>query len=110
MKHIFKIIAMLVAVSAIWIALLETATVPRRYLGGKGIPIKESSNQRRYLLVGGWFIIISASLEPLLARVFSLVGSDIVTGAGRASRGFSFTMPKQQGVGVFLSAAAKRNE
>uniref|UniRef100_A0A0E0HL69 Dolichol-phosphate mannosyltransferase subunit 3 n=1 Tax=Oryza nivara TaxID=4536 RepID=A0A0E0HL69_ORYNI len=31
MKHIFKIIAMLVAVSAIWIALLETATVPRSY-------------------------------------------------------------------------------
>ena len=31
MKHIFKIAAILVAISAIWIALLETSTVPRSY-------------------------------------------------------------------------------
>ncbi|CAL4945318.1 unnamed protein product [Urochloa decumbens] len=31
MKHIFKIVAILVAISAIWIALLETSTVPRSY-------------------------------------------------------------------------------
>ncbi|TVU44800.1 hypothetical protein EJB05_04258, partial [Eragrostis curvula] len=31
MKHIFKIVAMLVAISAIWIALLETSTIPRSY-------------------------------------------------------------------------------
>jgi hypothetical protein len=31
MKHIFKIIAILVAISAIWVALLETSTVPRSY-------------------------------------------------------------------------------
>ncbi|CAN6297607.1 unnamed protein product, partial [Urochloa humidicola] len=31
MKHIFKIVAILVAISAIWIALLETSTVPQSY-------------------------------------------------------------------------------
>ncbi|GJN23146.1 hypothetical protein PR202_gb10768 [Eleusine coracana subsp. coracana] len=31
MKHIFKIVAVLVAISAVWIALLETSTVPRSY-------------------------------------------------------------------------------
>ncbi|KAG8057376.1 hypothetical protein GUJ93_ZPchr0002g25888 [Zizania palustris] len=31
MKHIFKIIAMLVAISATWIGLLETSTLPRSY-------------------------------------------------------------------------------
>ncbi|KQJ90989.1 hypothetical protein BRADI_4g35010v3 [Brachypodium distachyon] len=31
MKHIFKIIAVLVAISAFWVALLETSTVPRSY-------------------------------------------------------------------------------
>ncbi|KAG2545541.1 dolichol-phosphate mannose synthase subunit 3-like [Panicum virgatum] len=31
MKHIFKIVAILVAISAIWVALLETSTVPRSY-------------------------------------------------------------------------------
>ncbi|CAN6286660.1 unnamed protein product [Urochloa humidicola] len=31
MKHIFKIVAILVAISAIWIGLLETSTVPRSY-------------------------------------------------------------------------------
>ncbi|KAF8659414.1 hypothetical protein HU200_058627 [Digitaria exilis] len=29
MKHIFKIVAILVAISAIWVGLLETSTVPR---------------------------------------------------------------------------------
>ncbi|KAI4988970.1 hypothetical protein ZWY2020_036287 [Hordeum vulgare] len=31
MKHIFKIIAVLAAISAVWVALLETSTVPRSY-------------------------------------------------------------------------------
>uniref|UniRef100_K4AL56 Dolichol-phosphate mannosyltransferase subunit 3 n=3 Tax=Setaria TaxID=4554 RepID=K4AL56_SETIT len=31
MKHIFKIVAILVAISSIWIALLETSTIPRSY-------------------------------------------------------------------------------
>uniref|UniRef100_A0A453E417 Dolichol-phosphate mannosyltransferase subunit 3 n=1 Tax=Aegilops tauschii subsp. strangulata TaxID=200361 RepID=A0A453E417_AEGTS len=31
MKHIFKIIAVLSAISAVWVALLETSTVPRSY-------------------------------------------------------------------------------
>uniref|UniRef100_A0ACD5XUC2 Uncharacterized protein n=1 Tax=Avena sativa TaxID=4498 RepID=A0ACD5XUC2_AVESA len=31
MKHIHKIIAVLAAVSAAWVALLETSTVPRSY-------------------------------------------------------------------------------
>ncbi|WVZ98306.1 hypothetical protein U9M48_043767 [Paspalum notatum var. saurae] len=31
MKHIFKIVAILVAISSIWIALLETSSVPRSY-------------------------------------------------------------------------------
>uniref|UniRef100_A0A453LAK2 Uncharacterized protein n=1 Tax=Aegilops tauschii subsp. strangulata TaxID=200361 RepID=A0A453LAK2_AEGTS len=31
MKHIFKIIAVLAAISAVWVALLETSTVPRSF-------------------------------------------------------------------------------
>ncbi|TVU08758.1 hypothetical protein EJB05_42170 [Eragrostis curvula] len=31
MKHIFKIMAVLVAVSVAWVTLLETSTVPRNY-------------------------------------------------------------------------------
>jgi hypothetical protein len=31
MMHIFKIVAVLVAISAVWIALLETSTVPQSY-------------------------------------------------------------------------------
>lgn len=31
MKHIIKIVAILVAISAFWVALLETKTVPRSY-------------------------------------------------------------------------------
>ncbi|KAI5005088.1 hypothetical protein ZWY2020_032331 [Hordeum vulgare] len=31
MKHIFKIIVVLAAISTIWVALLETSTVPRSY-------------------------------------------------------------------------------
>ncbi|XP_047048294.1 dolichol-phosphate mannose synthase subunit 3-like [Lolium rigidum] len=31
MKHIYKIIAVLAAITAVWVALLETSTVPRSY-------------------------------------------------------------------------------
>ena len=31
MKHIYKIIAVLVVITAVWVALLETSTVPRSY-------------------------------------------------------------------------------
>ncbi|KAM3276681.1 hypothetical protein ACQJBY_044840 [Aegilops geniculata] len=31
MKHIFKIITVLAAISAVWVALLETSTVPRSF-------------------------------------------------------------------------------
>jgi dolichyl-phosphate mannosyltransferase polypeptide 3 len=31
MKHIYKIIAVLAAIAAIWVTLLETSTVPRSY-------------------------------------------------------------------------------
>jgi dolichyl-phosphate mannosyltransferase polypeptide 3 len=31
MKHIYKIIAVLAAIAAVWIALLETLTVPRSF-------------------------------------------------------------------------------
>ncbi|KAK3130526.1 hypothetical protein QOZ80_6BG0494660 [Eleusine coracana subsp. coracana] len=31
MRHIFKIMAVLVAISAIWVTLLEISTIPRNY-------------------------------------------------------------------------------
>uniref|UniRef100_A0A0E0K597 Uncharacterized protein n=1 Tax=Oryza punctata TaxID=4537 RepID=A0A0E0K597_ORYPU len=154
MKHIFKIIAMLVAVSAIWIALLETATVPRSYtwllpiylvvaLGCYGLFMvgfglmffptcpqeavllqQDILEAKEFLSKKGWFTIVSGAgnsrrgllrctgdLGRFLGRLLGAPAcKSFLSGAG-SQQGASRcpSKSKQQGVGVFLSAAAKRN-
>ncbi|VAH73174.1 unnamed protein product [Triticum turgidum subsp. durum] len=75
MKHIFKIIAVLAAISAVWVALLETSTVPRSYTWLASLPI--------YLVVAlgcyGLFMVgYGLMFFPTCPREAILLQQDIV--------------------------------
>ncbi|XP_074592469.1 dolichol-phosphate mannose synthase subunit 3-like isoform X2 [Curcuma longa] len=73
MKHILKILALLVAVAAIWISLLETSVAPRHYMWLLPVYLIISLGCYGLLMVG-----IGLMLFPTCPQEAVLLQKDIV--------------------------------
>ncbi|XP_065007497.1 dolichol-phosphate mannose synthase subunit 3-like [Musa acuminata AAA Group] len=73
MKHILKIMALLVAVAGIWISLLETSVVPRSYTWLLPVYLVVSLGCYGLLMVG-----VGLMLFPTCPQEASLLQKDII--------------------------------